>query len=1075
MGRIAAPGAIGTVRGTGIEPPEPPQPQEVDKGSPPLTQTPPPIIQPPLGAQDLVGPQLSQEPLSKEEYAFLTLFNIKESSYRAIKGTYNIPKNASIGELIEFFKSIPAAKEKDPETSRILSVIQFVIRRYEKYLEVKEDLLRLYNLEENKEYQKLLKARNTTLQRAFGEAWKYYLEYAPAAAELKEIIAKYKITDPLNLTRADFDKMSIYEETLLSNAIEQSKVLALSNLTAFEFERIKLIDKYLLTFTTLIISQLFLRCDEKLLRGIPRKKTIEILERETRATRILKNEGEKRIALSGLTKEAQQLVKKYQKAKRELNKALETTNEEDDKSSQEHLNKIIEELAQEVKTSYEEAFEVTPSDPEKAALKALLQAISELEIIDQRIIYYARLSAPELNDDERKLIQYLYTIVISFGQENINFPSVRNMSIEEFLSKYPPEAAAALALYAQEIENEIKKFDITKPFINSGCGKSTALFFALQAAGFSESELQALQGLIILKFLKPEDKRFLSDSKEQSIDNILKELKRLHLESEVLSKLSLDQKKEQALKFQLFYGLLSSMVGECSASYFFKLKVAKLPFGSAIFAQFECAEWTPEEADDIQTRRIVTELIKYGGNYSLDAFSVIATHIRVRKILGKKVDQGFIKEVLKYTPLGQLIAIDGKYELESLEYTIIDCLVNQELEFYQEKKLHYERSKTEIKKWFTNFLKETAQKLESDSNYSLSQMFAERLAIAGAFRELVVFAEIFTEEEIDQIISENPLFVPKTNLSLQELRNGQVFRTDGYNALPEEIKKIIREIGFEEFIKANADLLQIYWLPADLQTLWAGVAVQFDKKTILLEYEHEENGKIKMLPIYFIVDTILHELTHKIYAQAVAKYQKENKENSDQRVGSLLIHERKAYLMSLKFCQEYIKSLPPGKEKKEVEDRIKRLEDIIFMANTILELKENNLDPDLTLENIRPYSPIYDIQIGYLPYTSENIEKFMEALGKFNYSEREKRWLIDELFMAVEYPKKTENFAANRRNLLIDFIQRMYSLNDPKRNGFLDLATVQAIETDKRQVNDGLDSRSISGAYLLTLAINYRP
>lgn len=751
-----------------------------------------------------------------------------------------------------------------------------------------------------------------------------------------------------------------------------------------------------------ILKEFFLRGDYTLVR-----------QREVAVEEMLGNEDNgPKFFLKNLAAQTKNVFLKYHSAVLELKKALATPETEDDKAASSKLAQIKEELVEEIKKEYHRAFEETPTEPEKQALKILLLALAQLKVNDERIIYYTRLCSPFLKDDERTEISRLKAADLSAEGKN----KIRANLLEHYRQ-----------LSEEFFKNYSHYFD--RRLTERKGERANALSYALMAAGISEAELLKIDSTLAEKYLSPDIKKLIDDKKsdQEKINFCLEEIKKI---SELLEKGTIGREllKKYWLDYDCLSCILNNLVGsEVTANYLVRTKVFNVTEGARIISQFEAAQYTPEKTDDVMMQE---ELQKFRKLYpETDLFNnleLLRLHILARKILKEPIDESFINNMLD-----GLNVYGNQYDLVGFHKLLLGYLLADADEYTLKKKPHTAEAKEKILNWLKNFIQNTRNEIQKNPDYAGSEKMGGELGILGQILNTVYEMKIIDEEEFGRFGVQNPLIPASRNFSLSDLKKGRVFHTVGYQDIPDEIKKMIEQAGLKVFCEDHKDLLNIYWVPYE-NTSFLGYAT-IDKNTIVITYNRSNPNKIDLAAI------LVHELTHKVDKEAIRKYRKQNPQDSEFTASTLpLITERNAYLVIANFLNALKSSQQSGKiqineeELKYINKVSENTELPIKTANFLLGFKDDDhhlLQPPFSEINL--FSQILLINPADISF--EEWQVLSKVLDRLGYKDNEKKYLLEcgaEIFSGGSFD--LNNFTLDYRYLPIDFLGKL--INYEKTN-----------------------------------------
>lgn len=973
---------------------------------------------------------------TQSQQALMILLDLSSASIDELSKTCGFGEKDSINDL---FKKILSNRK----TSTTLQKAKKAIQQYNNYLTFVGTLKTQIALGSNR-------IITDNINKLIGNAFlktMFLLKDEKMFKEYISILRKHNIHNPLQATRSQLDKMTLYEETAFEAATNSVRAYALSNLSLNGIKRYLAYQEQIKTAIT-----------ENIKSHLKQNKPeyLEFFGREKLAATILATPSKKRppVALVGLASKEKKLIEKYQAALNGLKQALSTPDQNDEKTARAKLEQIKKEVADEVGRSYKNAFVDTPSKPEKAAFKALLKTTVELEIIDEKIIYYARLGKDSLTASDRNLIDYLKKTG-NFSKKQVDPLAFKKMSLFQWIDNYKSEHVHfALLRYAQLVEEDIQiSSDPEKNRI--GLHKNNrvnAFFFALQAAGFSFKELNMIGALVAFGKLTTVEKSELPKIRTELIKKCLGEIKKSseQQESESFSRLDNAARRESIRKNILFYYLLSGLTGSSiNADYLLKTQAQNQKTGVLPEVELEYSEATPEKHDDRLAQQYITDFFAFGAEqFGLNIWNIIGNHIYIRKTLGKEPDNDFINKALSFSSFAGTLSANGQYGLEGFKKEFVFCLTYKTLESNLRTKPNLERSKASLLQIASRFIGEIGKKLKKDPKCAGSDDISNRIGLLGNIYKLLLESQLLTEKELDQFALDNPIIPPSSGIKITDLNGSQIHRTTGYDGVPKEVQSIIKAAGFEGFCRQNSHLLNVYWVPRDKKAAFAGYAT-YDKNTVVVTYDKINPGQISELG-----GILMHELRHKKDMEELRQYIKQNpKFREKMSAPPSLITERNAYI-----CKHLFYKNSGTLNSKMAAASIRS----IYVSNLLLGLPEDDmsiLSPPYNRTNLQSSS--LDLHPGTLMVTQKEIKLLLKVLDYLGYSKQEKGiLLIAGIRLFANHPTDLLNYPTDRRDLLIDLVGKLIGNKKTKTNGFNNQFIMNVVMNAKKQYKQ--DSSSLS-------------
>lgn len=960
-----------------------------------------PIINPPIDPQSL--PLLNEAKYSKDARAFIALFGLTNDEYDQLEKECSFSKDDKTEKLIG---KVSASKSHSQTVKTAKKKIE---RYYFEYLPYLNQLDAHLKLEKPEIFREVAAEENKIISKAFKITLDLFKD-EPWFKRDYEILERYGIADPLNVSREILDHMSIYEETRFHSFVGTLRAYALSNLHFDEMQNYlylqESIDAGYKNYVTQLIS-------------LNRKEFSAIREQQLKSEAILADERKETILiLDSLTNGAKALIQAYQAGYKEYEAAINTSGQNDDISAVEKMKRIIEGLRAEVENEYQAAYIDDPTEEEKQSLKSLLHITAQLKIMDRKIIYYARLSNSGLSQEERDSIEdarikyYVhYNEKLDFTKRDIDPQAYKKASVESWIMSYPEDVQHVLYLYSQAIEDNIKQVYENNTLIGKGIDKKDALFFALEAIGFSEKELLMFEAIVSYSLLPKDKKELLSGSKEEDKLTCLYELKRIYDTTSSDNYEKLDTSARAALEANrvMFYSVLSGNVGSwIETNYLGNIYIYDQKTSLYSYGESSIVEGSPEEVDDhIYHLGYEKAISKVSDQFGLDPWTLISNHLAVQKITGEPIDQEFVNEMLSHSSLQDLIALDGEYGLDEFKNEFILCLTYKGLEATLADRPNYTASKEKLASWLREFVAGIRECIKKDPSCAGSEETRYKLGILNLVQKVLIDSTLFTQNEIDDFIAKNPLVEPTDKLAYSKLGKG-VYFSKGYDSLPEEIRNLMEKYGYAKFCRDYSNLLDIYWVPDDNKADFKGYAMPGKNPIVVVCDDNKVDYIVK----------IVHELRHKVDAQEFDKYARENpKYEKPFDPVSRLITERNAYLLT---CDIYANTPKLSHMQQEsLVDYKRRVE----VANILLGLAENNKDI------LHPPYASVDLKSGYIDYDPSNIlistdylrNKLIKTLDSLEYTPEEKQFLLD--YSIALYSNNIIYLPTDQRNLFVSFLQ----------------------------------------------------
>ncbi|MFA4966594.1 MAG: hypothetical protein WC624_00020 [Candidatus Margulisiibacteriota bacterium] len=1008
--------------------------------------------------------QAAQE-LSASEQCLKILCDLSDSDYLELKTACNLNSNDSINDLAN---KITQCKTHSP----IIDKTKAALLRFGEYQEKEKEILQKLRVSRSAEFEHFETERNALLKRAFNVTLNL-LKDDPRLARYYEILKKYNITSPLDITRDTLNKMSVLEETIFTSRTAQIKPLAISNLNHKELTRYFELEKSIKNRIDRMVTD-EISANNKELAPI-REKTLKI-------EGLLEIDSEiKDLQLSRLTKESASLIKEYISAYKSLIAALKTPQFDDDNIAGSALNKISESIIQEIGNEYKNAYIDTPTDPEKQSFKSLMLIIAKLHITDEKITsFFMRLANPVLSAEDRNDLFRARTLNffgVNLSKTNINPLIYQNQSITSYIEANHKEFNHLLNNYAQSIRDYFKTIRENKSVIGSGHSRSTALFYALRSAGYSEQDLLVINAMTAYENIGSERKVLLTGTKEEQLKKCLEEIKKLldFIKTDDFKKLSPGNKGKTLQDFDCLGMIIQCLAGsKVEGDYQINLFAFDTKFGATIESESSSYEETFNADDDANSRSMIKRFFVGGEGLSsgLNPWSILSNHIYNSRITNEPLDQGFIDEVTKHSPLGELAGYDGQYDLERLKTLFMECFINKALEINQQSMPNYEASRSKLLNWLKSFITAIRNEVKSNPKFAGSPEMEKRMGVLSLIHRALLESKLFTEGELNKYFSDNPIVPITAKLTSSDLNRGGVYRTVGYESLPSGIRDQFKNAGFADFCRQHPDL-QIYWAPDDASNKAFGGYATFDDNTIVIVYQ---NKRQSTHPAWYLASVISHELQHKIDNRNLLRHISANPSYANViSITPSLITERNAYLTQLR----YLSGLP--QKTKAVKEYIKYISDIIIKSNILLDIKDLNnrtlIDPPYDASILQAQAIDIHPEIN-IPLNSSFLINLHDVISILGYDHDENNYLLGSCAQIISGGLlNLADTDRGNRNIIVDFIGKLMGANT---NGYLTdelLNRIAAIKASadyrKKHTNDKSAAPIISSDFLLSLIIDF--
>ncbi len=307
------------------------------------------------------------------------------------------------------------------------------------------------------------------------------------------------------------------------------------------------------------------------------------------------------------------------------------------------------------------------------------------------------------------------------------------------------------------------------------------------------------------------------------------------------------------------------------------------------------------------------------------------------------------------------------------------------------------------------------------------------------------------------------------------MKGTNVYCTIGFENIPKEVRELIKESPFQEFIDKNRkdiDKLQIYWVNYEQEAKFAGYATH-DKFKVFVTFNNDFSDNLNLCEI---TNTYLHELNHKMDDMLLKNYQENNlKEPLPFYYSPSIITEKNSYTYSALFREWFLEKYSNNLESKNREiikasfdSQIGRVK----IANFLLGLDTNNrsiIHPPYTseipLNTILKYENVYPCEISLI-----NIQYLYSIISKFGYNNNEKDVILNNLLLF--YPKSYYDVTSVRsgyRDLFRDFLMKNWTEGKRNTNGFLNKEFSDTLQ----YLNDWFKENYLSKNIINNLFENY--
>ncbi|MDD4179655.1 MAG: hypothetical protein PHH14_06400 [Candidatus Margulisbacteria bacterium] len=1002
---------------------------------------------------------LAELPLSDAEQAFVTLFDLTWAEYAELKRRCGL-------EDTDTFQGLRTKVTQAKVFSGKTNVVKRKIDEFEEYQKV-IDYLKSF-VYASPAYEQVETEENKIIARAFSETLTGLKDELPFKKYFA-ILEKYHIFDPLNITREMLDEMSVYEETIFTAGTRDLRKYALANLKFEELQQYLYIQEQVERFVRDDITQI-------IAQNYP--ESVSLRTRDLEANRILAGETEDKIPeklLNALTAEARSLVTKYWQAAQELKNALQTPQLEDEAAVQARIEAVRLELIAEVENEYQHAFIDTPTEPEKKALKALFMATAELEILDDKMRFYARLANPVLSQDEREIIFQLRAMKekgFDLSRTNVDPVIYQSSSIDDWIDAYPAEARAILTRFVAALRADLQAAGEKRSLIAAGQEKSAALYYALILAGFSTEELLVLEAMVGYEALDNEFKALLAGDVDNQIKTVLDEFRRISelANSADSTRLNEEEKKNLKIRFAAISLVLAGLAGSLvKFEYLYNLGVLGKAFGGWLNAQYSQVEQSPEPNDDWLARHWLERFFSIGADqFGLDSRAMLVAHIFAREVRGEPIDQEFISEILKYSSFYYgLMGLDGAQGLDEFKQEFISLLTYDVLEDRLEVKPKFEASKAKMLNWIETFIQGIQVKIDRNLVYAGSEEMRTSLAIVSSINNLLLETKLMAAEELDQFFADHPIVPAREGITTRDFKQGGIYHTVGLENIPSEVRAAIAGSPLADFCAQHSDLLNIYWVPKEPSATFGGYAVVVDKNTIVVVYQAANTAGIKMM-----ANVLIHELRHKVDSFELAQYRQANPDYELPFTEvPLMITERNAYIDSLL----YYENLPaPVKKQKEVAQWLNTYRGRVAKANIMLGLPESDramIQPPYTEVDLT--SMALDIDPADILLNLPEVRLLGRLLDRLGYAGAEKQYLLERCVYIAHGGEKFDlhnDIKIGRRNIFTEFIGRLLGA---KTDGLLTDELAGRMNAFKTEIKEKTPDTMVTPYFLEKLILDY--
>ncbi len=804
--------------------------------------------------------------------------------------------------------------------------------------------------------------------------------------DLFQIMKKFNIENPLDLSKVDGSKFSVAEKhkfNLLTHDLSRWCAMDLSLEKANQYFDIY---KEQFEYFSFTISEYIKELHPEF------KVQAENYQKELFAYKFEPN------ILNNITKNISSsfdkyLVEKYSHARQESEYSKNTTETDKAKSN----------IVSRTKELYNEAFNGDGNIIKKKELDDLLYAAGKLEIVDEDIRYYSGLSSDYITAEQRKELIKLHSITASGNEISITDKEHLLTSYKAFLSKYLEKEPEENRRASESLE-----------------GTWHTLYYAIQSSGIPEQELLDIGGDLGYANLSPRMKALIN--KETPLETIISETVKCNTEY-AKGNSSVETRKDWECLRWMVYAKKGrtegwrSIISAYGQGFFYSNNTI---LGNTF------AELTPERFDDYQYINFFRKAIKLAPGV-INHWDLISGHISSRKFTSSQADENFIDEILKSSPTRfSLPGHSSNPIMNDYKQRFLDLMMAKHDEHSFKIKPIYTKTKNDMLSWLKEtYIDAIRNNITKDPAYAGSSEMSNKLNYLALFSSNLIETDLITEDEWAAFSNENPV-IPSCKLdsikTLATKSSNEVFRTIGYNNIPKEIKSLIKAGGLEEVFLQNNDKLNIYWVPFN-NTSFAGYAPT-DKNSIVITYDPKNPNRV------FMAEICVHELSHKLDMFALNNYLKLNP-NEISTLPSLLnsmITERNAYISSTLFISSIINNASALKlNAEEIAFCTNRLElenDIINRANLLLGANNSTLSSP-------PYTEIFEKAIYYekinpakiLEY--ETLKKLIDKIQEFGYNEQETNSIMLNIINITPGNPAIFGIGPNtNNNLLLNFLSK---------------------------------------------------
>lgn len=832
------------------------------------------------------------------------------------------------------------------------------------------------------------------------------------------LLEKYSIENPLEAGREVLDRMTIYEETIFNQMTEMIKSLSLSALRTEDL-------LVYLQLTRMKSDQLTEMALSLIQDPAKREETsIAVKNRHEEIYALMNNSTYTPPEVEPLCNRTKHLLEELFSTVRKLSDVMESGSQENIKTGMATIERITNDLIEHVRQSFIDAYAESPTEQEQALFNNTLETLAEIQFTDEAIRFYSRLSVPAISQQEISLLLDIWE-----HRESLPGTSgpldLASGSSDLLISAYEGNARKMLEVFREECQRG--RTDIINNdsgYVSAGYSRSTALFYAMEAAGFDPSELDKLMALNAFESTSEALRQNITDNSDNLAQWCLEEISKLYgiRYSERYNGLPEAEKRHISSGINDLSCILASQY-DCPVTQDHVLELSRNPDTARLIeSQLREAYYTPEKYDDADMHRQLYMIRSLSGNAFDWSVSVI-DHLSIMRMLGRPVDEQFVSDMLNLPKEGTI---------GDISRSMMDCFSYLSLEWNAEQKPNFEGSKRSLMNNLSKFIEtEIRQKSSADPTFMGSAEAQEKLGYLGYISNILMQTTVISENDMILFLRENPIQEPVSGLSFRSFSSGGTFHTRGIENIPREILEAIEQHPASyNFLKENQDLLDIYWVPFEPTNNGFGGYATADRNTFVVVY-NSEDGEVRS-PRQ-AAGILLHELQHKVDYKQLAEYKKSNP-GFPFNGPSTLITESNAWKRML----HYYESLPADTEG---------LDDFL-VSRAVVESAIYLLGEDIPAEKMlaAPYEGIdihsYSMNIYPPAVTAEQISELDLLLGKMGYASDEKRWLMERILGVFDKtPIDLSNNLAGQRDLFEDFIRRCMG---PK---FSEASTSVIIET----------------------------